>query len=165
MRPSERGGYGLDAMWNDDFHHSAMVAVTGHNLLEPHHFEFRHEPGPSVGIARSVSVRFTENGDPIDAKVLGTDPSTDIALLKVDPSDVEGGVKPLELADSNPELDSLIMYGDEDGLVADSFAIDFVAALVGSGATALLEKVEGARHNDMHNPVVVGDLIVTWLDR
>jgi putative serine protease PepD len=50
--------------------------------------------------ARSVSVRFTENGDPIDAKVLGTDPSTDIALLKVDPSDVEGGVKPLELADS-----------------------------------------------------------------
>src|SRR5687767_2344613 len=45
--------------------------------------------------ARSVSVRFTENGDPIDAKVLGTDPSTDIALLKVDPSEVEGGVRPL----------------------------------------------------------------------
>ena len=50
--------------------------------------------------ARSVSVRFTENGDPIDAKVLGTDPSTDVALLKVDPSKVEGGVKPLQLADS-----------------------------------------------------------------
>ncbi len=72
---------------------------------------------------------------------------------------------PLELTDSNPELDSLIMYGDEDGLVADSFAIDFAAALVGSGSTALLEKVEGARHNDMHDPVFVGDLIVTWLDR
>src|SRR5215213_6631877 len=50
--------------------------------------------------ARSVSVRFTENGDPIEAKVLGTDPSTDVALLKVDPSKVEGGVKPLQLADS-----------------------------------------------------------------
>jgi S1-C subfamily serine protease len=50
--------------------------------------------------ARSVSVRFTENGDPIEAKVLGTDPSTDIALLKVDPSKVEGGVRPLQLADS-----------------------------------------------------------------
>ena len=50
--------------------------------------------------ARSVSVRFTENGDPIDAKVLGTDPSTDVALLKVDPTQVEGGVKPLQLADS-----------------------------------------------------------------
>jgi maltooligosyltrehalose trehalohydrolase len=25
----EQGGYGLDALWNDDFHHSARVALTG----------------------------------------------------------------------------------------------------------------------------------------
>jgi maltooligosyltrehalose trehalohydrolase len=25
----DRGGYGLDALWNDDFHHSARVALTG----------------------------------------------------------------------------------------------------------------------------------------
>jgi maltooligosyltrehalose trehalohydrolase len=31
VRPVERGGYGLDALWNDDFHHSAMVALTGRN--------------------------------------------------------------------------------------------------------------------------------------
>ncbi len=31
VRPIERGGYGLDALWNDDFHHSAMVALTGRN--------------------------------------------------------------------------------------------------------------------------------------
>ena len=30
-RSPERGGYALDAMWNDDFHHSAMVALTGKN--------------------------------------------------------------------------------------------------------------------------------------
>jgi maltooligosyltrehalose trehalohydrolase len=29
VRPAERGGYGLDGLWNDDFHHSAMVALTG----------------------------------------------------------------------------------------------------------------------------------------
>ena len=29
VRPAERGGYGLDALWNDDFHHSAFVAATG----------------------------------------------------------------------------------------------------------------------------------------
>ena len=29
VRPVEAGGYGLDALWNDDFHHSAMVAMTG----------------------------------------------------------------------------------------------------------------------------------------
>ena len=31
VRPREQGGYGLDALWNDDFHHSARVALTGHN--------------------------------------------------------------------------------------------------------------------------------------
>ena len=29
VRPAEEGGYALDGMWNDDFHHSAMVALTG----------------------------------------------------------------------------------------------------------------------------------------
>ncbi len=29
VRPVEAGGYGLDAVWNDDLHHSATVAVTG----------------------------------------------------------------------------------------------------------------------------------------
>jgi S1-C subfamily serine protease len=50
--------------------------------------------------ATKVSVRFTENGKTIPATVVGTDPSTDVALLHVDPSKVEGGLKPLQLADS-----------------------------------------------------------------
>ena len=29
VRPLDAHGYGLDALWNDDFHHSAMVALTG----------------------------------------------------------------------------------------------------------------------------------------
>jgi maltooligosyltrehalose trehalohydrolase len=29
VRPPGRGGYGLDALWNDDFHHAATVALTG----------------------------------------------------------------------------------------------------------------------------------------
>jgi maltooligosyltrehalose trehalohydrolase len=29
-RPASRGGYGMDALWNDDLHHSAVVALTGH---------------------------------------------------------------------------------------------------------------------------------------
>ncbi len=31
VRPIGRGGYGLDGLWNDDFHHSATVALTGRN--------------------------------------------------------------------------------------------------------------------------------------
>jgi maltooligosyltrehalose trehalohydrolase len=30
VRPTEKGGYGMDALWNDDFHHSALVALSGH---------------------------------------------------------------------------------------------------------------------------------------
>ena len=31
VRPSTAGGHGMDALWNDDFHHSAIVATTGRN--------------------------------------------------------------------------------------------------------------------------------------
>jgi maltooligosyltrehalose trehalohydrolase len=31
VRPAPSGGYGLDAVWNDDFHHAAIVALTGRN--------------------------------------------------------------------------------------------------------------------------------------
>lgn len=31
VRDFKQRGYGLDALWNDDFHHSAMVALTGRN--------------------------------------------------------------------------------------------------------------------------------------
>jgi maltooligosyltrehalose trehalohydrolase len=31
VRAPDSGGYGLDAVWNDDFHHSARVALTGRN--------------------------------------------------------------------------------------------------------------------------------------
>jgi len=31
VKPASEGGYGMDALWNDDFHHSATVALTGRN--------------------------------------------------------------------------------------------------------------------------------------
>lgn len=31
IRPPEAGGLGLDMLWNDDFHHSAIVALAGRN--------------------------------------------------------------------------------------------------------------------------------------
>jgi len=51
-----------------------------------------------VDNASEVDVRFGEKGDPITAKVAGTDPSTDIALLKIDPGKVDG--QPLKLGSS-----------------------------------------------------------------
>ncbi len=31
VRPEKAGGYGLDGLWNDDLHHTAIVALTGRN--------------------------------------------------------------------------------------------------------------------------------------
>jgi maltooligosyltrehalose trehalohydrolase len=42
VRSVESGGYGLDGIWNDDFHHSAMVALTGHN--EAYYSDHRGTP-------------------------------------------------------------------------------------------------------------------------
>jgi maltooligosyltrehalose trehalohydrolase len=39
VRPFERGGFGLDALWNDDFHHSSIVALTGRN--EAYYSDYR----------------------------------------------------------------------------------------------------------------------------
>jgi maltooligosyltrehalose trehalohydrolase len=49
-RPVERGGYGLDALWNDDFHHSAMVALTGHH--EAYYSDYRGRPSEFVAAAK-----------------------------------------------------------------------------------------------------------------
>ena len=37
--------------------------------------------------ATEYRVRFGEDGEPIEAKLLGADPSVDLALLKVDPAE------------------------------------------------------------------------------
>jgi S1-C subfamily serine protease len=51
--------------------------------------------------ADSVEVSFDESGTSVPAEIKGVDTSTDIAVLKVDPSDVKGGVTPVPLGDSS----------------------------------------------------------------
>jgi hypothetical protein len=70
----------------------------------------------------------------------------------------------MNLVERNTGLRSLLMYGEEDGFIAPSFTLDFGEALSESGSEALIEAVEGARHNEMYLPEVVGDLILAWLD-
>jgi acetyl esterase/lipase len=72
---------------------------------------------------------------------------------------------PQRLTDENTDLASLIMYGDQDGIVDDSFAFNFHQALLESGSDSVLELVEGARHMNVRESEWVGDLIVVWLER
>jgi putative serine protease PepD len=68
--------------------------------------------------ASRVTVRFGEDGDPLDAKVVGTDASTDLAVLAVDPKKIPPETKALELA-SSADLrpgDTAIAIGSPFGL-------------------------------------------------
>ncbi len=42
VAPVAQGGYGMDALWNDDFHHAARVAVTGQR--EAYYADYRGTP-------------------------------------------------------------------------------------------------------------------------
>lgn len=49
-RPLEQGGYGIDGLWNDDFHHAAMVALTGHH--EAYYTDYRGSPQEFISAAK-----------------------------------------------------------------------------------------------------------------
>jgi len=89
VRPIAQGGYGLDALWNDDFHHSAMDALTGRNeayytdyhgtpqelisavkygyLYQGQHYSWQKQRRgtPALDLAPSVFVNFIQNHDQI----------------------------------------------------------------------------------------------------
>jgi maltooligosyltrehalose trehalohydrolase len=57
VRPLDQGGFGLDGLWNDDFHHSAMVAITGRN--QSYYSDFL---GTAQEIVSSVKYGFLYQG-------------------------------------------------------------------------------------------------------
>lgn len=50
VRPLDAGGFGLDALWNDDWHHSAMVAATGRD--EAYYADYRGAAAEFVAAAK-----------------------------------------------------------------------------------------------------------------
>ncbi len=60
LLPRESGGYGLDAMWNDDFHHSARVALTGRR-----DGYFRDHRGAAQEFVSAAKHGFLFQGSPI----------------------------------------------------------------------------------------------------
>jgi maltooligosyltrehalose trehalohydrolase len=49
-RDVENGGYGLDGIWNDDFHHAARVALTGHN--EAYYSDYLGSPQELISVTK-----------------------------------------------------------------------------------------------------------------
>ena len=94
-RPPESGGYGIDGLWNDDFHHAAVVALTGHR--EAYYADYAGTPQelvsalkhgylyqgqrypwqskrrgtPALDLPRSAFVTYLENHDQIANSATG----------------------------------------------------------------------------------------------
>jgi S1-C subfamily serine protease len=66
----------------------------------------------------TFSVRIGSNSKPIPVKLVGKDPSSDLAVLKVDPSAVPGGLHPLTLGDS-----TTLQPGDEAIAIGSPFGL------------------------------------------
>ena len=75
-----------------------------------------------VGGSKDVTVRFDEDDEEVDARVLGTDPSSDIAVLKIDPEAAGGRVQPLELAKAGA-----VNVGDTAMAIGNPFGLERTA--------------------------------------
>jgi maltooligosyltrehalose trehalohydrolase len=99
VRPADRGGYGLDGMWNDDFHHSARVAATGRReayytdypataqefvsavkwgfLYQGQHYKWQkaRRGRSSLDLQPEQFITFTENHDQVSNSATGQRPS------------------------------------------------------------------------------------------
>ncbi len=101
--PEPRGGVATGSAF--------VIDEDGHLLTNAHVVEG----------AEKVEVKLGgEDGETLDAKVLGSDPSTDVALLEVNPPD--GGLQALELADSEG-----VSVGDPAVAIGNPFGLDNTA--------------------------------------
>jgi maltooligosyltrehalose trehalohydrolase len=50
LRPLDQGGFGLDGLWNDDFHHAAAVALTGRR--EAYYTDYAGTPQEFIAMAK-----------------------------------------------------------------------------------------------------------------
>ena len=69
-----------------------------------------------------VEVRFGADSDSIEGQVRGTDPSSDLAVVQIDPGKVPGSVQPLRLADSRD-----VQVGDVAIAIGNPFGLDRTA--------------------------------------
>jgi putative serine protease PepD len=66
-----------------------------------------------------VVVRFGSHGTSLDGAVMGTDQSSDLAVVSIDPGAVPQGVKPLQFADSRT-----VQVGDTALAIGNPFGLD-----------------------------------------
>jgi putative serine protease PepD len=99
-----------------------------------------------VDNAQRVIVQFGRDGNRIDADVLGTDPSSDLAVVSIPKSGVPKGVKPLQFADSRN-----VRVGDMVIAIGNPFDLDRTATQ--GIVSALGRDIEAPNHYTINNVI------------
>jgi maltooligosyltrehalose trehalohydrolase len=156
VRAPERGGFGMDAVWNDDFHHAVHVRLTGESdgyyadfagpepllrVLEDRWFHQggfssyrrRRHGAPAGDVATDRFVAFVQNHDQVGNRAFGER----LAAL-VDPSGLRLAAALLLLSPYVP----LLFMGEEYGEVRPFLYF------VDHGDAALLEAVRQGRRRE-----------------
>ena len=98
--------------------------------------------------ASSFTVRIGADTKVLNATLVGKDPSSDLAVLKVDPSQVPGGLKPLTLGDSTK-----LEPGDEAIAIGSPFGLE------GTVTTGIISSL--GRTIDSPNGFPIADAVQT----
>jgi putative serine protease PepD len=99
-----------------------------------------------VDNSQRVIVKFGTDGGSIDADVLGTDPSSDLAVISIPKKSIPKGVKPLQFADSRN-----VRVGDMVLAIGNPFDLDRTAT---EGiVSALGRDIESPNHYTINNVI------------
>jgi putative serine protease PepD len=99
-----------------------------------------------VNSQERVIVKFGRDGSSIEADVLGTDPSSDLAAVSIPASSIPAGVKPLRFADSRG-----VRVGDVAIAIGNPFGLDRTAT---EGiVSAIGRSIEAPNHFSIENVI------------
>ncbi len=181
IRNSEVGGYGLDAQWNDDFHHSAVVAVTGRSeayysdflgtpqelisavkwgfLFQGQYFSWRKEPrGTSTySLPAAAFITYLENHDQVSNSARG-----DRLRCLTSPAQYKAMTALWLLAPGTPMFFQGQEFGATNAFLYFADHVDDLARMVQKGRLEFLTQFRSIAHPDLQaylpDPGASGDL-------
>lgn len=188
VRAPEAGGYGLDAQWNDDFHHSAVVALTGRSeayysdfvgtaqelvsairwgfLFQGQYSSWQKKPRGTLSfdIPAKAFITFLENHDQVSNSARG-----DRLRMLTSPAQFKAMTAAWLLAPGTPMFFQGQEFGASNPFLYFADHVDELARLVEKGRNEFLRQFRSIAHPDLQehlpDPGALKTFIASKLDR
>lgn len=134
-------------------HIGAIVALAGDI------FDDGCEPPDSGSPARFVGL-----AGPYDTERVGGIVVAFFGVEQEADPDLWASGNPMNLVNTDTDLEVLLIHGDADGVVPVDFSESFATSLEAGGVATELSILPGVNHSRVTSPQVVGDLIVDWIE-